>query len=133
MFLHSVGVCSTYWPVFSVARTCCASRTFSTESGVFARFPCFGVWSMFLQRIGQFLAPRARAALVGRFPRNRAFLPGFHVFGVRSMFLQRIGQFSASRRTCYASRTFSTDSGVFARFPRFWRSVHVSATYWPVF
>src|SRR3954465_10340113 len=93
MFWRSVHVSSTYWPVFSVAHTCCASRTFSTESGVFARFPCFGVRSMFLQRIGQFLASRACAALVGRFPQSRAFLPGFHVLAFGPCFFNVLASF----------------------------------------
>src|SRR3954470_3748095 len=88
---------------------------------------------MFVQRIGQFSASRALAALVRRFPWSRAFLPGFHVFSVLAMFLQRIGQFSASRARPALVWTFSVESGVFARFPRFQRIVHVCSTYWPVF
>ena len=48
---------------------------------------------MFLQRIGQFSASRARAALVGRFPWSRAFLPGFHVLAIRGCFLNVLASF----------------------------------------
>ena len=48
---------------------------------------------MFLQRIGQFSASRARAALVGRFPWSRAFLPGFHVLPIRGCFLNVLASF----------------------------------------
>ena len=108
-FWRSVHVSATYWPVFSVARTCCASRTFSVESGVFARFPRFGVLWVFPQRIGQFSASRARAALVWTFSAESVVFARFPRFGNTWVFPQRIGQFSASRRTSYASRTFPTE------------------------
>src|SRR3954464_14893076 len=119
MFLRSVHVSATYWPVFSVARMCCASRTFSVESGVFARFPRFGVGSMFLQRIGQFSASRARATLVWTFSMESGVFARFPRFGVLAMFVQRIGQFSASRARSVLVWMFFVESGVYARFPRF--------------
>src|SRR4051812_23990017 len=101
-FWDSVHVSARYWPVFTVARTCCASRTFSTESGGFARFPRFGVLAMFVQRIGQFSASRARAALVRSFPWSPAFFPGFHALAFGPCFCNVLASFQR-RAPCCAS------------------------------
>src|SRR3954471_23849258 len=87
---------------------------------------------MFLQRIGQFLASRTRAALVGRFPRSRAVLPGFHVLAYWPCLFNVLASFQRRAHMLRWSDVFR-GVGRFCPVSTFWRSVHVSATYWPVF